>query len=333
MTKRFSYLYLIKLNHTCFDINPGRIELPKGRYIAEIRDGTFGYKLGFAADIQVTYMSNGKKKHTKLPELGRFDNAESSRDAYQGLAIEFNHDGGAVEVYNPRLASTFHGQCTGTCDVAIWDANNFGAPVSEEGFKDIEDFNADSNGVLIVTSNPKTKPYADKIGANLHWQSDLRNLSKYRVVVFPQESYQFLPMVRDNNCIDQYVKSGGRIYLIGAAPQYLTYEQAILKDLPSYLGDGKYSTVGILGGDHIVKDDGSYLLSFGTPVTVPMISTKTGQIARLRNTSGIHDWCAATRNAPDKGGKIAWSSYFLMDYANSENWNRMVLAQIDWLTQ
>ncbi|MHA1372226.1 MAG: hypothetical protein ACTSRA_21205, partial [Promethearchaeota archaeon] len=63
-----------------------------------------------------------------------------------------------------------------------------------------------------------------------------------------------------------------------------------------------------------------------------VISNNDGyQLAHLYSTDEkIDNLCTMKRTEHDKG-KVVWSSFFLMDYDNTENWNQLVLDQIDWL--
>lgn len=319
-------LYLVNLNDTSFEQNPGKIDLPKGRYVAEIRDGTFYYKMGYAADVEITY-THGSKKRLRFPEFGRFDTKETAENVYQGLSIEFEHDGGEIEVYNPRPAKQYFGKVLGECVVGIWDGQMFGSPVG--CFEPPKYEPVGDNNILILTSNPELRPY-QSIKGNLTWQSDLKDANKYNVIVVPTEAYSFLHKMRDQNCLDSYLKSGGRVYLTGTAPQYLNYYNILPFDLPWYLGSGQFNMIAALAGDMVVGNDTNYV-KLNKSLTIPLISGDG--LAYLRSSDqriNDYSWCAAKR-IECEGGKVVWSSFFLMDYDNTEKWNKMVLDQIDWL--
>lgn len=322
-------LYLINLNSTSFEQNPGKMNLPKGRYVAEIREGTFSYKMGHAADVEITYQ-HGSKKRLRFPEFGRFETREVAENVYQGLSVEFEHDGGEVEVYNPRPAKQYFGRVLGECLVGIWDGRMFGSP--DGNFESQEYKPVGNNNVLVLTNNPESKPY-QSIKGNLTWQSDFKDAGKYNAIVIPPESYSFLHKMRDQNCLDSYLKSGGRAYLVGISPQYLSYYNVLPFDLPWYLGKGQFNMVAASVGDMIIGDGANYI-KLSTSLTMPLILGDDGcQIAKLRSsdrTINDQSWCAIKRVECGEG-KVVWSSFFLMDYDNTENWNKLILDQMDWL--
>ena len=324
-------LYLVELNNSSFEQNPGKMHLPKGKYVVEIREGVFSYKFGHAADVEVTYQNDKGKKRLKFPDFGRFSTEDGAKDVYQGMSVEFEHDGGEVEIYNPRSAKQFFGKTEGGCTVGIWDGKMFGSPTGQfesQIYKPIS-----TNNVLILANNPDSSPYKSQLPDNLNvtWQSDLTDLGKYNIVVLPPESYSFLYKIRDKNCIDDYVKSGGRIYITGSALQYLNYYNNLPSDIPSYIGNGQYNSVATLAGDMIVGDNN--YIKFSTSLTVPVISSDDdNQLAHLHSTDENigKNLCTMKRIEHNKG-KVVWSSFFLMNYENTQNWNKLVLDQIDWL--
>ena len=318
-------LYLVRLNNTSFLQNPGRMNLPAGKYVVEIREGAFSYKVGYAADVEVSYMRE-EKKRVRLPELGRFKSKETAQNVYQGLAVEFEHDGGVVEVYNPRPANHYFGKILGECVVGVWDGKMFGSPSGV--FEPAEYKPVGENNILILTSDTSIKSY-NSIDANLTWQSDLTDFGKYNLVVIPPESFSFLYKIRDKNCLDPYLRSGGRIYLVGAAPQYLSYFNTLPFELPWYMDGDQYNSIAAPAGDMIAGD--SNYIKLNSSLTVPMIKSKGG-LAYLRTSDELigKGWCAAKRFEHNKA-KVVWSSFFLMDYEYTEKWNKLVLDQIEWL--
>lgn len=323
-------LYLVRLNGTSFEQNPGKIKLPKGHYVAEIREGVFSYKFGHGADVEVTY-KQGSKKRLKFPELGRFKTRETAEDIYQGMSIEFEHDGGAVEVYNPRPAKQYFGKILGECIVGVWDGKMFGSPKGQFEAQKYEPVGKDN--ILILTSNIESSPYKKQMSKwNLTWQSDLKDYGKYNLIIIPPESYSFLHKMRDKNCLDPYIRSGGRIYIVGAAPQYLSYYNTLPFDLPWYLGNGKYNTVATAIKDMIIGKSRNYI-KLNTSLTIPLVfSDDNNKLAHLHSSDEKigKTWCAMKR-MEHQNSKIVWSSFFVMDYDNTENWNNLVLDQIDWL--
>mgnify|MGYP006277801357 CR=1 FL=1 len=334
-----NYLFLVKLNKTSFAQNPGKMALPCGRYVAEIRNGSFSYSgtnAGYSADAEISFMKGGNKHLIRFPELGRYPDMDSAQDIYQGLTIEFEHDGGWVEVYNPSPSSIYHNKCDGQCSVAIWNGDNFSTPASEHGFVDIEAYapKGDKTRILILTSNPSNKPYSNIINADMLWQPNLIGIGKFDALIVPPEGFSLLPMARDYECFEKYINSGGRVYLSGASPFYLSYLNMLPQQVPQYLGSEEYNTVSTVPGDIISHGDEN-LVRFGMSVTVPFLSINDGedQIAFLRqNSDGKtgNTWCAMKRRVVGKG-KIVWSSYFVLNYDHTNKWNELVLQQIDWL--
>lgn len=318
-------LYLVNLNHTSFEQNPGRFSLPKGRYVAEVRDGVFDYKNGYSADVGVKYVNGGKKKILKFPDLGTYKDKESALNAYLGMSVQFDHDGGNVEIYNTKASKRWFGKMKGKCVIGVWDGKLFGSP---SGVFEPQECTHQKD-MLILTNNPKLKPYKDIIDANIDWQSDLSNYGKYRILVLPPESYSFLYKIRDNNCLDTYVKSGGSIYLSGFSVKYLSYYNTLPFNSPWYLGDGKFNSVATSFGNTI-NIGGKNYIKFQSSLTIPVVQTQDAGIAYLKGSNIEEDWCAMKRKE-NGNGKIVWSSFFIMNHENTENWNKLVLKQIEWL--
>lgn len=334
------YLFLVTLNKTSFTQNPGRIALRCGRYVAEIRKGVFLYAadaMGYGVDVEIAYNKNGKRQTVRFPDFGRYPNADAAQGVYQGLTIEFEHDGGWVEVYNPNPSVLYHDKCTGHCDIAIWDGKDFAIPINKKGFEKIKGYSPGSErSILMLTSNPDGMPYKNQIEGKLSWQPDLIGLEKHNALIISPEGLSLLPAVRDNECIQSYLNAGGRVYLAGASPYYLGFINFLPQPVPEYLGVEEYNTVGTVPGDLIVSGNQN-LLRFSQSIAVPFLSAndKEEQIAWLRqNIDGEikQSWCAMKRKTVGQG-KIVWSSYFLLDYDNAEKWNDFILQQIDWLVR
>jgi hypothetical protein len=78
-------------------------ELPKGRYAATIKtmNARVGGKYGVTIKIQHTY--GGSKRAAQFLNKGRFESLADAKNAYEGLSLAFNHDGGNIYVYFPVL--------------------------------------------------------------------------------------------------------------------------------------------------------------------------------------------------------------------------------------
>lgn len=323
-------LYLIKLNNTSFEQNPGRINLPKGHYVAEIREGSFSYKFGYSSDVEVLYRSKDGKKKIKFPNFGKFKTKENAENIYQGISVEFQHEGGEIEVYNPKPANQYFNKIVGECIVGIWDGRTFGSPF---GCFEPQGYNPTSNNNILILRNGTSRPYQTMMedNWNVTWQSDLSDFGKFNAIIVPPESYSFIYKIRDKDCLDSYIKSGGRVYLVGAALQYLSYYNSIPFKAPWYLDNNEYNVIATSAGDMLGSNFNEYI-RFNTSLTIPALMGD-GMVYLYSSDINIgNKWCAMKRIKHDKG-KIVWSSFFLMDYDNTENWNNLVLDQISWLLE
>jgi hypothetical protein len=98
------------------------------------------------------------------------------------------------------------------------------------------------------------------------------------------------------------------------------------------MGNGQFNMVATSSGDMIVGDK-SNLIKFNMSLTSPMVlSDDNDKLAHLHSSDEKinKSWCAA-KKTENGNGKVVWSSFFLMDYDNTEKWNNLVLDQIDWL--
>lgn len=330
MVSRTGLLYKVKLNKTSFEQNPGRINLPAGKYVAEIREGIFNYN-GYGVDAEILYIQDNKKKKIKFMNLGRFDDESTARDVYQGMTIEFHHGGGEILVYNPKPANQCFGKLEGNVDIAIWDGSMFG---SIGGNFEPQEYNPKgTKNVLMLVNDPVNKPYLAQIKANVRWQRDLTNLGDYNLLIVPPESFSFLYKIRDNDCLDTYIKSGGNVYFIGASLYYLNYLNDLPLDLPWYMGQGQYNSASVVAGDVIV-DNNNDLLRFVTDVTIPIIKSDNCMCALRRKINNEMINIGGVMKRIQLGSsKISWSSYFLLKHDYTYKWNDLVHKQIDWLLQ
>ena len=337
--------YLVTLNNTNFEQNPARIALRCGRYTAEVRSGLYYYdtdRSGYGLDVEICYKKENKKQTIKFPNFGRHGKESNARSVYHGLTIEFEHDGGWLEIYNHNPATLYNNKTKGGCSIAIWDANQFSIKSRQQkNFRNLESYTPSKLGtpnkttMLVLTDRPQSQPYKNLLRTDLHWQSDLTNLSQYSVVIIPPESFSLLPIVRDNECLQQYLNSGGRIYLSGASPHYLSYANYFPHPIPEYIGSEQYITVGISAGNMIKAD--RQVLNYDTPVTIPFLTIDENeeQLAYLQQTvDGIakNTYCAMKRKVVGKG-RLVWSSYFILDYQFVDRWNELVMQQLNWLME
>jgi hypothetical protein len=91
------------------------VELPAGRYTAVItemmtrKDGKFGLP------IKIEYINDGRRSISFLNK-GQYDSLKDARNAYEGLSLGFEHQGGDVKVYYPVMPSI---DVAGKAEVAI----------------------------------------------------------------------------------------------------------------------------------------------------------------------------------------------------------------------
>ena len=77
-------------------------EMPEGNYIAKIIVGQAKSGEVYRNNVKFSYKgSNRKKKISEFQYRGEFSNLEDSRDVYEGLAVSFEHSGGATEWWLP----------------------------------------------------------------------------------------------------------------------------------------------------------------------------------------------------------------------------------------
>jgi hypothetical protein len=312
--RKLVYKYLVKLNNTSFYNNPGKINLPEGRYVAEVRDYVFKYPNGYSADVELSY-SGGK---LRIQNFGRFDDPEYAINIYSGSIMEFQHKGGDVEVYNPNP----NPGCEGSCNVAIWDWDEF--DFSEGQFELKYDKNNQYNRILVLTKKPGLMPYSS-LNYNLFWQDDLSSIEKYRCLIFAENSFSLIHKFRDQ--LENYIKSGGRVYFTGSAPLYLNGTHSVPQSLPIYFGKYIYNSSIVNPGSCIRNAHDVEVLRFGESVSIPVMDGVG--TSYLDDGDGLK-LCTSMGNQYGDG-KVIWSSYFILDYPSTERWNKLVSDQIGWL--
>lgn len=80
-----------------------KIELPAGKYAAVIREATASIAGHHRANVKLSYVQGGQQKTTEFLDKGSFNDLVEAQSVYEGLSIEFEHDGGFVYFYLPSL--------------------------------------------------------------------------------------------------------------------------------------------------------------------------------------------------------------------------------------
>lgn len=96
--------------------NAQRIVLPNGRYLAIITEMNIQIAKRYGSMIRVQHLENGVKKVVSFLDKGRYDNKYDAQEAYEGLTLAFNHDGGEVAMYLPSFVSS---EMSGTANIDI----------------------------------------------------------------------------------------------------------------------------------------------------------------------------------------------------------------------
>lgn len=80
-----------------------KLELPAGKYVAIIKRALASINGHHRANVRVNYIHEGTRKTADFMDKGSFNHLSDARSAYEGLTIDFTHDGGNVEWYLPSL--------------------------------------------------------------------------------------------------------------------------------------------------------------------------------------------------------------------------------------
>jgi hypothetical protein len=79
------------------------LELPQGRYTAIIKNLNAKVSGKYGAVIRIQHISDGANKTIQFLDKGRFELLTDAKNAYEGLSLAFDHDGGDVHFYFPSL--------------------------------------------------------------------------------------------------------------------------------------------------------------------------------------------------------------------------------------
>lgn len=79
------------------------IGLPRGEYVATIKQATAQVNNVHRSNVKIRYASNGERRTTQFLDKGAFSSMMEAQSAYEGLSVSFRHDGGNVEVFLPSI--------------------------------------------------------------------------------------------------------------------------------------------------------------------------------------------------------------------------------------
>jgi hypothetical protein len=96
--------------------NGVEIILGPGKYSATIEECTTKFNDIYENNVRIKHVRDGKNKHTQFLSKGKFKELEHSRNAYNGLSVLFEHEGGLVKLYNQKQA---YGEESGNTVVSI----------------------------------------------------------------------------------------------------------------------------------------------------------------------------------------------------------------------
>ena len=86
-------------------LNGSTINLSAGEYVATIVEATSSVGGFYRSNIQFQCISGGKKKVYKFLNKGKFRDLVDSQSAYEGLSLNFVHDGGEINAFFKSLPS------------------------------------------------------------------------------------------------------------------------------------------------------------------------------------------------------------------------------------
>jgi hypothetical protein len=195
--------------------------------------------------------------------------------------------------------------------------------------------------VLVITTRPEraiyqdwlTGMFTDDVQLDVYWQTNVEDMPSFHAIIASEQSYGVLP--RGRTVLDDYVRQGGRLYLMGAAPFYLNYTSELPQSLPGWIGLERYDEYIGQDGAIISDDQNSMLASFNSRAVVPSsnldVQTAESVVARFGTDR------AAAKRATYGSGRIAWSAFGFVNnmthpyLSNFDGWNELVTGQIVWL--
>jgi hypothetical protein len=90
--------------------------LGPGKYSATIEECTTKFEDLYENNVKIKHFRNGKNRHTHFLNKGKFKELEHLKNAYNGLSVLFEHEGGLIKLYNQEPA---HGEESGNTVISI----------------------------------------------------------------------------------------------------------------------------------------------------------------------------------------------------------------------
>lgn len=96
--------------------NAAKIDLPSGKYTLIINEMSVRIAGQYGSVIRVQHLYQGVKKVSTFLDKGRYEKLSDAKDAYEGLSLSVNHDGGEIALYMPSFIAK---EMSGTAKVEI----------------------------------------------------------------------------------------------------------------------------------------------------------------------------------------------------------------------
>ena len=96
--------------------NGVEVLLGSGKYSAMIEECTTKFGDIYENNVKIKHVRNGKNQHTQFLNKGKFKELDHSKNAYNGLSVSFEHEGGLIKLYNQKPA---YGEESGNTVVSI----------------------------------------------------------------------------------------------------------------------------------------------------------------------------------------------------------------------
>jgi hypothetical protein len=82
-----------------------KVSIPEGRYVATILNTDAMVNGKHRANVRIQHITGGSLSITSFMDKGSYERSYEAQAAYRGLTIEFNHDGGPVDLFLPSFQS------------------------------------------------------------------------------------------------------------------------------------------------------------------------------------------------------------------------------------
>lgn len=145
--------------------NPAKLELPAGEYVAIIKESTASIAGHHRGNVKINYTQGNEHKSVEFLDKGSFNALADAQAAYEGLSVEFKHDGGYAYFYLPSLLPR---QANGHVlleIIPLVPSENVvvSASKADSKIKDRENENAEPKNAAGVTNKPAPEHLLDSI--------------------------------------------------------------------------------------------------------------------------------------------------------------------------